>query len=122
MDEAALDFEAFRETYEEALALAVRLPGSVPSRPRVAELNRELRQCAGVLVPCVEAEVAETVEDTANRETARWLLVRIALLLENQLPHESREAAEQTEDLALTCRALTAICDLLREDRASVPA
>ncbi|MEU6139076.1 DUF6415 family natural product biosynthesis protein [Streptomyces sp. NPDC047081] len=69
-------------------------------------LRRHVTALAGELEAALETQSA----DTSERETACWLLVRTHRTLNEGPDLDHRAAAVHLEDLALNCRALTALC------------
>jgi hypothetical protein len=66
-----------------------------------------------LLVAELEAAIEGQLEDTSDRETARWLLIRTRTrkALDEGPGSTHRTAAVHVQDLALICRALVALCD-----------
>ncbi|MEU5521199.1 DUF6415 family natural product biosynthesis protein [Streptomyces sp. NPDC047860] len=96
------------QDWSEALELTSVLPYRTPPRQEIyASMNR-LRAHAELLMASTKAAL-EAQQDTADRETARWLLARIRIALEQRPGHDDRAAAIHLEDLALSCRALTVL-------------
>lgn len=75
-DSRPLDFDLLRHAWTEALALTNGLPATVPSRAEVDRLTGYLRGAVELLVAELEAVIEGQPEDTSDRETARWLLIR----------------------------------------------
>ncbi|MEU4053066.1 DUF6415 family natural product biosynthesis protein [Streptomyces olivaceus] len=98
-----------RQDWAEALSTTSCLPLRVPDRERADQLTARLREHVGHLMPKVDEAIADECHDTADRETARWLLDRVGHTLHQGGP-DDRTAAVHLEDLALNCRALSAIC------------
>ncbi|KPI17670.1 hypothetical protein OK074_1691 [Actinobacteria bacterium OK074] len=109
-DSRPLDFDLFRRTCTEALELTNGLPTTVPDRAEVDRLTGYLRGHVELLVGELEAAIAGQREDTSDRETARWLLIRTRKALDEGHGPNHRTAAVHVEDLALTCRALATLC------------
>ncbi|MCT9080295.1 DUF6415 family natural product biosynthesis protein [Streptomyces fulvoviolaceus] len=109
-DSRPLDFDLLRQTWTEALALTNGLPATVPCRAEVDRLTGYLRGAVEVLVAELEAAIEGQPEDTSDRETARWLLIRTRKALDEGPGLNHRTAAVHVEDLALTCRALVTLC------------
>ncbi|KOU57554.1 hypothetical protein ADK57_38920 [Streptomyces sp. MMG1533] len=109
-DGRPLDFDMFRQAWTEALELTNGLPDKVPDRAEVDRLTGYLRRHVEMLAAALEAAVEGWSEDTSDRETARWLLVRTRKALDSVPGSNHRTAAVHVEDLALTCRALATLC------------
>ncbi|MEV2214644.1 DUF6415 family natural product biosynthesis protein [Streptomyces sp. NPDC050997] len=109
-DGRPLDFGMFRQAWTEALELTDGLPAKVPDRSEVDRLTGHLRQHVELLAAALEAAIQGQSEDTTDRETARWLLVRTRKALDDGPGPDHRTAAVHVEDLALTCRALATLC------------
>ncbi|MGW4907693.1 DUF6415 family natural product biosynthesis protein [Streptomyces sp. NPDC004270] len=109
-DGRSLDFDLFRQTWTEALELTGGLPHTVPDQAVVERLASRLRGHVELLADEVEAAVEGQPLDTCDRETARWLLVRTRKVLDEGPSPNRRVAAFRLEDLALSCRALAALC------------
>ncbi|MEU3896352.1 DUF6415 family natural product biosynthesis protein [Streptomyces sp. NPDC045251] len=99
-----------RQDWTEALSITSCLPSRVPDRGQVDQLTARLREHVGHLVPEVDAAINDECHDTTDRETARWLLCRVDHTLRQGPGPDNRTAAVHLEDLALNCRALSAIC------------
>ncbi|WP_134654980.1 DUF6415 family natural product biosynthesis protein [Streptomyces sp. H23] len=99
-----------RRDWTEALSITSCLPLRVPDREQVDQLTARLRDHVGRLVPKVDEAIKDECHDTADRETARWLLGRVDHALRQGPGSDDRTAAVHLEDLALNCRALAAIC------------
>ena len=104
------DFDLFRQSWTGALGLTNGLPGTVPDRAEVDRLTGYLRGHVELLAAELEAAIEGQQEDTSDRETARWLLIRTRKALNDGTSSDHRAAAVHLEDLALTCRALAALC------------
>ncbi|MFC8310558.1 MULTISPECIES: DUF6415 family natural product biosynthesis protein [Streptomyces] len=98
-----------RQDWAEALNITSCLPLRVPDRERVDQLTARLREHVGHLMPKVDEAINDECHDTADRETARWLLDRVGHTLHYGPGPDDRTAAVHLEDLALNCRALSAI-------------
>ncbi|WP_405612625.1 DUF6415 family natural product biosynthesis protein [Streptomyces sp. NBC_00076] len=109
-DGRPLDFGMLRQTWTEALELTNALPAKVPDRTEVDRLTGYLRGAVGLLAAELEAAIEGHPEDTSDRETVRWLLVRTRKALADGPGPDHRTAAVHVEDLALTCRALATLC------------
>ncbi|MGW4548380.1 DUF6415 family natural product biosynthesis protein [Streptomyces violaceorubidus] len=96
-----------RRDWTEALSITASLPLRVPDREQV---DVRLREHVERLVPMVDEAIKEECHDTADRETARWLLGRVDHTLRQGPGPDDRTAAVHLEELALNCRALAAIC------------
>ncbi len=110
-DSRPLDFDLFRQTWTEALELTNGLPTALPARAEVDRLAGFLGGHVELLAAELEAAIEAQSEDTSDRETARWLLVRARKSLDEGAGPNDRTAAVHVEDLALTCRALAALCE-----------
>ncbi|SFE78538.1 DUF6415 family natural product biosynthesis protein [Streptomyces mirabilis] len=110
-DSRPLDCDRFRQAWMEALELTDGLPASVPDRAEVERLTGCLHSLVELLLAELEAAIEGQLEDTSDRETARWFLVRTRKALDEGPGSTHRTAAVHLEDLALTCRALAALCD-----------
>ncbi|MEW2494026.1 DUF6415 family natural product biosynthesis protein [Streptomyces nodosus] len=117
---AVIGVDQMRRDWNEALDLASRMPLCVPARERVAPISGRLREYVEFLAPEVDVAIAAECHDTADRETARWLLVRVCTTLNQGPGPNDRTAAVHMEDLALDCRALAVICSHLEETGALV--
>ncbi|MFF4499112.1 DUF6415 family natural product biosynthesis protein [Streptomyces sp. NPDC001401] len=109
-DSRSLDLELFRQTWTEALELTNGLPATVPDWDEVDRLTGYLRRHVELLAAELETVIEGQEKDTSDRETARWLLVRTRKALNDGPSPDHRTAAVRMEDLALTCRALAALC------------
>ncbi|WP_406446371.1 DUF6415 family natural product biosynthesis protein [Streptomyces sp. NBC_01613] len=109
-DSRLLDFDLFREAWTKALELTNGLPATVPVRAEVDRLTSHMRGHVELLAAELEAALEGQQEDTSDRETARWLLIRTRKALDDRPSPDHRTAAVHLEDLALTCRALAALC------------
>ncbi|MFF4797219.1 DUF6415 family natural product biosynthesis protein [Streptomyces sp. NPDC001351] len=105
-----LDFDLVSQAWAEALELTSGLPATVPNRAEVDALTRYLHRHVELLAAELEAAIEGQEEDTSDRETARWLLIRARTALDDEPSSDHRTAAVHMEDLALTCRALYALC------------
>jgi hypothetical protein len=115
-DDRPLDFDMFLQTWDmfrqawtEALELTGGLPAKVPDRVEVDRLTGDLRRYVELLGVALEVAFEGRSEDTSDRETARWLLVRTRKALDDGPGSNHRTAAVHVEDLALTCRALATL-------------
>ncbi|MDG9724816.1 MULTISPECIES: DUF6415 family natural product biosynthesis protein [unclassified Streptomyces] len=99
-----------RQDWTEALSITSCLPLRVPGREQVDQLTARLRQHVGHLAPKLDEAINDECHDTADRDTARWLLDRVDHTLRQGPGPDNRTAAAHLEDLALNCRALAAIC------------
>ncbi|GAA2520689.1 DUF6415 family natural product biosynthesis protein [Streptomyces longisporus] len=105
-----LDSDLARQAWSKALELSSGLPATIPDRSEVDTLTRYLHGHVELLVAELEAAIEGQHEDTSDRETARWLLIRARKALDDEPSSDHRTAAVHMEDLALTCRALDALC------------
>lgn len=110
MTDGRLDFDLFRPAWTEALELTSGLPAKVPERAEVDRLTGNLRRHVELLAVALAVAIEGRPEDTSDRETARWLLVRTRKALGDGPGSNHRAAAVHLEDLALTCRALATLC------------
>jgi hypothetical protein len=102
--------------WDEALQLTRTLPCEVPVRARVDELTAILLGDVYVRKAAVEDVLSAECPDSSDRETARWLLARVAGTLRTGPGPDNRTAAVHLEDLALSCRTLAAIGRLLAQN------
>ncbi|MFJ9152645.1 DUF6415 family natural product biosynthesis protein [Streptomyces sp. NPDC102270] len=109
-DGRPLDFDMFCEAWTEALELTSGLPAKVPEGAEVDRLSGNLRRHVELLAVALEVAVEGWSEDTSDRETSRWLLVRTRKTLDDGPGSNHHTAAVHLEDLALTCRALATLC------------
>ncbi|MFH8441261.1 DUF6415 family natural product biosynthesis protein [Streptomyces sp. NPDC018026] len=98
-----------RQDWTEALSITSYLPLRVPDREQVDQLTARLWAHVGHLVLKVDEAINDECHDIADRETARWLLGRVDHALSQGPGPDNRTAAVHLEDLALNCRALSAI-------------
>ena len=109
-----VDVDQARRDWSEAVELTRVLPHRTPDRRQVDVFTSSLREYAEHLVPLAEAVIGVEREDT-DRETMRWLLARVRTTLEQGPGRDDRTAAVHLEDLALVCRALTNLHDVMSE-------
>ncbi|MEV0635915.1 DUF6415 family natural product biosynthesis protein [Streptomyces sp. NPDC050619] len=109
-DRRPLDFDLFRRAWTDALELSSGLPATVPDRAEVDRLTGYLRGYVELLAGELEAAIEAQPEDTSDRETARWLLIRARKTLDEGPGPNHHTAAVHVEDMALTCRALATLC------------
>ncbi|MFF1679442.1 DUF6415 family natural product biosynthesis protein [Streptomyces sp. NPDC058256] len=108
-DERPFDLDLSRQAWTEALELTNGLPAVVPDRAEVDRLTGRLRGPVELLAAELEAVVEAQLEDSSDRETARWLLIRTRRVLDEGQGPNHRTAAVHVEDLALSCRALATL-------------
>ncbi|MFF4755530.1 DUF6415 family natural product biosynthesis protein [Streptomyces sp. NPDC002514] len=111
-----ISLDRARQVWDEVLLLTRDLPGTVPRREQLELLAAELRPFVEQLVSEVDDVIAEET-DSADRQTAQWLLDRVRKSLGAEGASTDREAAMQAEVLALSCRALAGFYERQRVHR-----